>query len=93
MQITSIFPFAALSLWFEQLADLLNSGINLNRALMILHDLEPHPKRKIIISDIIEQIRTGKDLSEALSMHPETFSKTISELIRAGENSGNLKSV
>jgi|GEM_PF-5747332 len=90
MQLYSPYSFTALSNLFEQLSDLLQSGINLNRALMIIHDLEKQPKRQQIIQDIIEYIQAGMDFSHALQKHPGVFAKTITELIKAGEKSGTL---
>ncbi len=90
MQIFPVFSFSALSILFEQLSDLLNSGLNLSRALMIIHDLEKNPKHQQIISQIIDQIQTGSDFSQALGRYPEIFPESTTELIRAGETSGAL---
>lgn len=90
MSIFPVFSFSALSLLFEQLSDLLNAGLNLSRALMIIHNLEKNPKRRQILGEIIDHIRAGSDFSDALNQYPKIFPESTTSLIRAGESSGTL---
>lgn len=62
----------------------------------IIHILEKESKDKKyarILKDLGKQVEEGKTLYNALSKHSESFSESIVSLIRAGEESGELKEI
>jgi type IV pilus assembly protein PilC len=85
------FSYTSLTHFYEQLHNLLQSGIAVSRALGVMRDIEPHPRRKQLIHDLSEKIRRGADLSEAMASHPRIFDRVSIEIARAGEVSGTLE--
>lgn len=77
-------------LFTRQLSTMINSGIPILEALEVLHDQVTNKGFKIVINDIVERVRTGSDLSDALSAHPKVFSQIYINMIKAGEASGQL---
>ena len=77
----------------EELSTLLSAHLELDRALQIMRDAN-HDQT---ISDLLEllhrRIHEGADFSAALMEHPQSFSPTYVNLVRAGELGGNLAEV
>ena len=46
-----------------------------------------------MLSELYEDIRTGRSISEAMSRHPEAFSTMYCRMIRVGEQTGHLEAV
>ncbi|MCI0653685.1 MAG: type II secretion system F family protein [Methylococcaceae bacterium] len=78
----------------KQLATLLNSGLPLDRSLALLVDLvaEESSLRPIVIR-VLEKVRGGSPLSEALESQQGIFSRFYLNMIRAGEAGGGLEGV
>ena len=74
----------------EQLA---RAGVPLLDGLADLRDSVDQARFREAIADLIESIEGGQTLSQAMSGHPETFTPVFSNLIRAGEASGQLPEV
>lgn len=77
----------------RQLATMISAGITLLDALEILVDQMENPGFKKTLSDVAEDIRTGNDLSKALSKFPKCFSNIYVNMIKAGEVSGQLDEI
>lgn len=75
------------------LGQLTSSGVPLLDGLIDLRDSMDNPAFKEVISNIIESIEGGKSLSESLSLYPKIFDTLFTNLIRAGEATGNLGKV
>lgn len=73
-----------------QLGVLLDAGLTLDRSLIILSGLAEKKKLKDLINDLINQIRSGKSFSDALSRHPHVFPIFYVNMVRAGETGGFL---
>ncbi|MES2739884.1 MAG: type II secretion system F family protein [Pseudomonadota bacterium] len=69
------------------------AGVPILEGLADLRDSMDHPHFREIITDIIESIEGGLQLSGALEHHPEVFDKTFTSLIMAGEHSGKIAEV
>src|SRR5262245_39891999 len=54
----------------EELATLVNAGLPLDRSLSIAAELASKPALRIVIQDILKQIKGGKSLAEGLAAHP-----------------------
>jgi general secretion pathway protein F len=78
----------------KQLATLLNSGLPLDRSLALLVDLvsEESSLRPVVIK-VLEKVRGGSPLSEALESQQGVFSRFYLNMIRAGEAGGGLEGV
>ncbi len=80
----------ALLYFTKELADLIEAGIPLERALAILLDSADDQVLKETVRRVREKIKGGKSLSEALSEYPESFSKLYVNMVRVGELGGVL---
>ena len=81
------------ALFTEELATLLNAHLELDRALTIMLDAKQPGNTSVLLELLHKRIHEGKDFSAALAEHPQSFSPTYINLIRAGEIGGNLAEV
>ena len=76
----------------QQLATLLEAGVQLDRALVILEELTAHARLREITGDLLRSVRGGASLSDALAKHhPRPFSRLYINMVRAGETGGFLE--
>jgi type II secretory pathway component PulF len=76
----------------QQLASLLEAGVPLDRALGILEELTSHSRLRAITADLLQSVRGGASLSDALARHhPRPFSRLYINMVRAGEKGGFLE--
>lgn len=80
-------------LFTEELADLLDAGMNLERALKILNDRQTNPHIKSVAGCLREEIREGARFSKALSLASPSFDELYCSLVSAGEASGSLPEI
>jgi len=77
-----------------ELATLLDSGLPLDRSLRVLIQLtEDNDKLSRLITQVLEKIKSGAALADALESQGEVFSRFYLNMIRAGEMGGNLADV
>jgi len=74
----------------EELSTLVGAGLPLDRSLGITAELASRPALRVVIENVLKQIKGGKSLAEALAAHPRHFSKLYVNMIRAGEAGGVL---
>ena len=72
---------------------LTGAGVPILEGLNDLRDSMDHPRFREVITDLIESIEGGLQLSEALSAYPDVFDLTFTSLIKAGEQSGKVAEV
>lgn len=77
----------------RQLSTMISAGITLLDALEILVAQVENPGFKKTLSCVAEDIRTGNDLSKAMSKYPKAFSDIYVNMVRAGEVSGQLDEI
>ncbi|MGR9106177.1 MAG: type II secretion system F family protein [Gammaproteobacteria bacterium] len=78
----------------KQLATLLNSGLPLDRSLALLLDLISEDSvLRPIVTKVLDKVRAGSPLSEALESQQGVFSRFYLNMIRAGEAGGGLEGV
>jgi type II secretion system protein F len=76
----------------QQLGTLVEAGLPLDRALVILEDLAPNPRLRAITTELLTGIRSGSSLAEAMAKHqPRPFSRLAVNMVRAGEKGGVLE--
>lgn len=83
-----------LTLFTRELMTLLEAGLPLDRALTVLLELTTQePAFNAMVGKILERIKGGAQLSDALEAQGPVFSRFYLNLIRAGEAGGALEVV
>jgi general secretion pathway protein F len=77
----------------RQLANLLESGLSLHRALTVLERQTENKSLQAIIQDIANLVKEGRSLSESLKRYPRAFNNMYVSMVSAGEVSGTLEKV
>jgi general secretion pathway protein F len=77
-----------------ELATLLDSGLPLDKSLTVLIDLtEDNEKLSKLIAKVLEKVKGGASLADALEKQSGVFSRFYLNMIRAGEAGGSLGEV
>ncbi len=77
-----------------ELATLLDSGLPLDRSLQVLIQLvEDNDKLSKLINQVLDKVKGGASLADALEAQSGVFSRFYLNMIRAGEMGGNLGDV
>src|SRR5688572_3457584 len=79
-----------LEVFTRQLATMLSAGIPMLEALEILADQAESPGFAYCLDRVVNDIRSGSDLSKAMEPHKRVFSHIYVSMIRAGEVSGQI---
>lgn len=77
----------------RQFSDLVGAGLPIDRALTVLVEQSDNPSLSAILEQARQEIRAGRALSEALAAFPRHFSPMYTNMLRAGEASGQLSEV
>ena len=75
----------------RMLATLISRGTNTVVAMEILRDQVSNATFKEIIQSIVDDVRRGVQLPDAMSRHPEAFSALYCRTIKVSEQTGNLE--
>ena len=84
---------ADLALFIQQLARHLAASLPLDRALEILTTLVEDTKSRRIVVRLLERVRDGSSLAEAMSAEKNVFPKLCISMVRAGEEGGAVRAV
>ncbi len=87
---TSIVGPKELAGFTRQLATLLRAGMPLLRGLEVLARQERSPAFRRVMEGLIEAIKSGGTLSEAMAQHPRVFDRLYLSMVKAGEAGGVL---
>ena len=79
-----------LAVWTRQLASLVASGLNIERALGSLGDEADHERVRVLMADLLSQVKAGSSFSQALRGHAAEFDEVYCAVVAAGEGSGSL---
>ena len=79
-----------LALFTRELATLLQAGLPLEQALQTLRRLNQAPPLSLLADELLEGIRGGGGLSDALAGKADIFGNLYINMVRAGEASGAL---
>jgi general secretion pathway protein F len=83
-----------IALLTSELATLLDSGLPLDKSLTVLIDLtEDNEKLSKLIARVLEKVKGGSSLADALDKQSGVFSRFYLNMIRAGEAGGSLGEV
>ena len=81
------------NLFFRQLANLIESGMPIIRALNTIIEQTQHPKLKRVIEQLRDDVQKGSTFAESMEQHPAVFPSMLCNMIRAGETGGMLEEV
>lgn len=76
----------------RQLSTMINAGLPITDALLILRNQASGNMQKVI-AQILANVEGGESLSSSMEKHPKVFNKTYIALVRSGEVGGVLDEV
>jgi general secretion pathway protein F len=80
-----------IGLFTKELATLLQAGLPLDRSLVVLMDLiEEDSKIHKLIKNVLQQVKGGANLADALQSESSAFSRFYINMLRAGEAGGSV---
>lgn len=77
----------------SKLALLLRSGLPLVKAMGIMKGMVSNEEMSLVRESLLDRIKAGAPLSEALQQHQKLFSPLYISMVKAGEQGGNLDKV
>jgi general secretion pathway protein F len=87
------FPAGDLPLFVQQLTRLLQASLPLDRSLEILTTLMEDKRTRRIVQRLLEKVRDGSSLAEAMAAEEQAFPSVCVSMVRAGEEGGALRVV
>lgn len=72
---------------------MISSGLPLSRAVKNISLQTKKKKFASILNDIFEDIQAGNSFADGLAKYPGIFGELFTNMVRVGENSGNLEEV
>lgn len=85
-----VFSSTALAVWTRQLAGLVGSGLQLERALTALGDEADDPRQRELVAHLRAEVNSGSPFARALASAPREFDEVYRGVVAAGEASGSL---
>ena len=82
-----------LQVFSRQLATMIEAGVSVVAALVILEEQTNDKYLREVIAEIRSDVEAGMVLSNAFARHPKVFSRLFVSMIEAGESSGTLDEV
>ncbi len=83
----------SLQVFSRQFATMIEAGLSVVTALVILEQQTEDKALVIVIDDLRERVETGALLSEAMALHRDVFSRLYIAMVEAGEAAGVLDTV
>lgn len=74
----------------NNLAVTLRAGLPVSKALAVLNKQMPNAYFRQAIGDIAHNVESGKTMSESMAEYPKIFSPIFVNMVKVGENSGEL---
>ena len=81
------------AVWTRQLAELVGSGLTVERALAALADDAGQERQRHLLAAIRAEVNAGSSLGRALGQYPREFPAIDRAVIAAGEQGGQLSLV
>ncbi len=79
-----------LSIFTNQFGTMLNAGLSLSKCLSVLEKQTGNKKFAGIVHSVLDSVRGGESLSQALAKYPDVFSSLYISMVHSGETSGEL---
>ena len=86
-------PLGTLVFFTRQLSTMVSAGLTIEKSLNNLLYEESQKKFKKVVAQLLNDVKKGFALSDALDRHPGVFSPLYVALVRSGEVSGSLYGV
>jgi type IV pilus assembly protein PilC len=80
----------SLQIFSRQFATMIEAGLNVVTALVILEEQTEDRKLALVIGELRTDVEGGLLLSEAMARHPRVFSRLFISMVEAGEAAGIL---
>jgi len=80
------------SMFTRQLSTMINAGLPITEALLILRSQSKGQMQKIV-AQILADVEAGESFSDSLKRHPKIFTKTYTSLVKSGELGGVMDNV
>ncbi len=77
-------------IFFEQLSDLLLSGVLLPEALRIVADQVDKPALQEMLHELADAVSAGGSFADALGRYPAFFNELVCNSVRVGQETGKL---
>ena len=85
-----VFNATGLAVWTRQLAGLVGSGLQLERALTALAEESEGERQRELVAHLKSEVNAGSPFARALSTAPREFDDVYRAVVAAGEQSGAL---
>ena len=82
-----------LVIFTRQLSTMISAGVPLLESLEVLQEQADTPGFRMVLDNVINQVRGGSDLSTSLESFPKAFPGIYVSMVRAGEVSGQLDEI
>jgi len=86
-------PLGTLVFFTRQLSTMVSAGLTIEKSLNNLLYEESQKKFKKVVAQLLNDVKKGFALSDAMDRHPGVFSPLYIALVRSGEVSGSLYGV
>lgn len=77
----------------RQLATMISAGIPMLESLEILQEQAESKEFGLLLTRVIDEVRSGQDLSTAIGRYPKVFTDVYVSMIKAGEASGQIDEI
>ncbi len=79
-----------LILFARQMYTLTKAGVPLNRSLRGMAETSQNPAMGRILTEVVDDLESGRELSSALGRHPKAFPLLLCSMVQVGEHTGRL---
>jgi type IV pilus assembly protein PilC len=86
-------PLKELQIFTRQLSTLLGSGIPILQSLEVLSQSQRSPGMQVALKQMVHDINQGRRFGEAMAEHPLVFDRFFVNMVKAGEESGNIDQI
>lgn len=83
-------PHKDMVIMTRQVSTLFDSHVSALRVFRLLAEENENNTLKVVLNTVANDIQDGKPMSEAFAKHPKVFSSFYVNMVRSGEESGNL---
>ncbi len=80
-------------IFYREFSTMISAGLPIDDSIEVVLNQSTDQNFKHLLTDILKLIKTGSNLSDALSKYPKVFTSVEINLIRASEASGKLETV
>ncbi|MEI6305070.1 MAG: type II secretion system F family protein [Candidatus Taylorbacteria bacterium] len=91
--VSSLFKKLYLSRLSDNMNTMLSSGIPIVRSLELTSDVINNKVYESIIAESVDSVKGGKTLSESLSNHPDEIPGIMVQMMKVGEETGEIGSI